>query len=384
MVIPLLILTGIFLLNFLSRIILGPMLPTLERDLDLSHAEAGALFLHITLGYFTTLMLSGFIASRLGHRRTIIFSACAVGVAMLVAATASGLWGLRLGMLLLGLAAGPYLPSGLATLTGLVKPDHWGKALAVHELAPNLSFVAAPLVAMGLMAVLPWRGVLVVLGLASLGWGIFFSRRGQGGHFPGQAPNLGSLSVLAKLPSFWIMMSLFCLGVGGSLGVYSMMPLYLVSEGHMSQELANLLVSCSRLTGLGAAFVAGWMSDRLGPKRAMTVVLALAGMATLGLGAASGNWLMFFLFLQPMLAVCFFPPAFASLSRVGPAESRSVTVSLTLPPAFLVGGGLLPTAVGWMGERLSFGWGIGLFGALVLAAALLVTKLDLGPRPGRE
>ncbi len=381
MVPALLILMGIFLLNFLSRIILGPMLPTLERDLGLTHAEAGALFIPITLGYFTTLMASGFIAARLGHRRTIIFSACAVGGAMLLAAAAPGLWGLRLGMLLLGLAAGPYLPSGLATLTGLVKPDHWGKAVAVHELAPNVSFVAAPLVAMGLLAILPWRGVLAVLGLASLGWGIFFARRGQGGHFPGLAPNLGSLSTLAKLPSFWIMMFLFCMGVGGSLGVYSMMPLYLVSERHMDQETANLWVALSRLTGLGMAFVAGWASDRLGPKRAVTGVLVLAGLSTLGLGMTSGGWLLFFLFLQPMLAVCFFPPAFASLSRVGPADSRSVTVSLTLPPAFLAGGGLLPTAMGWVAERLSFGWGIGLFGALVLAAALLVNRLDLGPRP---
>lgn len=378
----LLILMGIFLLNFLSRIILGPMLPTLEADLGLTHAEAGALFIPITLGYFTTLMGSGFIAARLGHRRTIICSACAVGGAMLLAAAAPGLWGLRLGMLLLGLAAGPYLPSGLATLTGLVKPDHWGKAVAVHELAPNVSFVAAPLVAMGLLALLPWRGVLAVLGLASLGWGFFFSRRGQGGYFPGLAPNLGSLSTLARQPSFWIMMFLFCVGVGGSLGVYSMMPLYLVSERHMDQETANLWVSLSRLTGLGAAFVAGWASDRLGPKRAVTGVLVLAGLATLGLGLTSGGWLLFFLFLQPMLAVCFFPPAFASLSRVGPAESRSVTVSLTLPPAFLAGGGLLPTAMGWTAEHLSFGWGIGLFGVLTLAAVLLVGRLELGPRPG--
>jgi NNP family nitrate/nitrite transporter-like MFS transporter len=160
-----------------------------------------------------------------------------------------------------------------------------------------------------------------------------------------------------------------------------MMPLYLVSERHMDQETANLWVALSRLTGLGMAFVAGWASDRLGPKRAMTGVLILAGLSTLGLGMTSGGWLLFFLFLQPMLAVCFFPPAFASLSRVGPTDSRSVTVSLTLPPAFLAGGGLLPPPMGWVAAPLSFGWGIGLFGAMVLAAALLVGRLDLGPRP---
>jgi len=379
---PLLILTGVFFLNFLSRIVLGPLLPALERDLGLTHAQAGGLFLPISAGYFTTLLLSGFISSRLGHRRTVILSGCLVGCAMLLAACAPGVWGLGLGLMLLGLAAGPYLPSGLATLTGLVRPDHWGKALAVHELAPNLSFVLAPLVAVGLLELVSWRGVLALLGLASLAWGVFFARKGRGGRFPGQAPDLGSLGALARRPAFWIMMLLFCLGVGGSLGVYGMLPLFLVNERGMGMDQANLLVSLSRITGLGAAFLAGWANDRLGSRRTLAVIFAATGLATLGLGLTSGPWLMACLFLQPALAVCFFPPAFSSLARLGPASARSVTVSLTVPPAFMVGGGVLPAAIGWLGERFSFGLGVALFGLALMAATLMVLRLRLEPAAG--
>ena len=46
----------------------------------------------------------------------------------------------------MGMAAGPYMPSGLTTLTTLFKHRPWGKALVIHELAPNLSFVLVPLV----------------------------------------------------------------------------------------------------------------------------------------------------------------------------------------------------------------------------------------------
>jgi len=40
----------------------------------------------------------------------------------------------------LGLAAGFYLPAGMAKLTELTPSASWGKALAVHELGPNIAF----------------------------------------------------------------------------------------------------------------------------------------------------------------------------------------------------------------------------------------------------
>jgi len=36
-----------------------------------------------------------------------------------------------------GISAGFYLPSGIAALTGLIRREDWGKAMAIHELAPN-------------------------------------------------------------------------------------------------------------------------------------------------------------------------------------------------------------------------------------------------------
>ena len=38
---PLLILTSIFFVNFISRIIPAPLLPKIEADLNISHAQAG-------------------------------------------------------------------------------------------------------------------------------------------------------------------------------------------------------------------------------------------------------------------------------------------------------------------------------------------------------
>ena len=184
------------------------------------------------------------------HRRTIILSAIAVGMALLGISISSSLWGIRLGLLLLGVAAGLYLPSGIAALTSLINPKHWGKAIAIHELAPNLSFVAAPLVSEALLIWFSWRAVLVLLGGLSILAGMAFARFGSGGEFPGETPGLRAFKTLLNAPAFWIMMVLFSLGIAGTLGVYTMLPLFLVTEHGINRNWANTLIALSRLSGL--------------------------------------------------------------------------------------------------------------------------------------
>lgn len=372
---PLLFLTGIFFTGFLARVCLAPLMPVIEDDLSLSHAQAGSFFLFISLGYFVTLFGSGFVSARIGHRRTVILSAVAIGSSLLLLSSADTLAGLRGSLMLVGAAAGLYLPSGIASLTELVDSRHWGRALAVHEVAPNVALVLAPVLAELLLGWFPWRGVLVVLGVAALCLGLTYGIWGRGGGFYGKPPNLANLAALVRRPGAGAMMLLFSLGVAASLGVYMMLPLFLINDHGLSRDTANFLVGASRVAGIGMSFVSGWVVDRLGPRTALGWVLGLAGAATLMLGLTHGAWLWAPLFLQPALAVCFFPAAFAVLSRLGDASQRNLAVSAVVPLSFVVGGGLIPWGIGYLGQTVGFGWGVSLTGLLVAAGVLLLPRL---------
>jgi len=89
-------------------------------------------------------MGSGFVSARINHRRTMALSIACAGMALLATAASNHLWGIRAGLFLTGLCTGLYLPSAIAAITVLVSPRHWGKAIAIHEVAPNLAFVLAP------------------------------------------------------------------------------------------------------------------------------------------------------------------------------------------------------------------------------------------------
>ena len=372
---PLLLMTGIFFLNFISRIILAPLMPTIEMDLGIGHAEAGSLFLLISLGYFTSLMGSGFFSSRFTHKKTIIFSSMFLGIALLAVSFSNTLWEIRIGCIIVGLAAGLYLPSGISALTSLVRSEDWGKAIAIHELAPNLSFLAAPLISEALLVWFTWRNILALLGFASLSVGLTFALLGKGGDFPGEPPSPSNVKTLLREPSFWVMIVFFSLGISGSLGIYAMLPLFLVSERGMTQSWANYLVALSRISGLGVAFLSGMVTDKLGPKVALGGVILLTGSLTLLLGIVPGSWIVLIVFLQPLIAVCFFPPGFAALSRIGPQSVRNISVSLTVPFGFLVGGGAIPTGIGLFGDTGNFNFGIALVGIITMGGFILVRYL---------
>ncbi len=374
--VPLLSLTGIFLLNFLSRIVLAPLLPTVEKDLNIGHGEAGALFFIISLGYCPMLLGSGFVSSRLNHRRTIILSSLAVGGAFLFVGFSHSLWGVRLGLLILGMAAGLYLPSGILTIIGLVRSKDLGKAIAIHELAPNLGFLIAPFLAEVLLGWFSWRGVLVFVGIASLIGGGIFAFWGKGGSSFGETPNLRMMRSLLVDPSVLILIVLFSLALGMSAGVYSMMPLYLVSERGMDRTWANALLGLSRVATLGTVLLSGWMTDRLGVEKNLKAVFLAGGLLTCLLGVAPGSWIIPIVFVQGVLATSFFPIGFSALSRVGSANVSNVVLALTLPVTSLLGGAI-PVGIGLMGEMGFFSLGFTLLGGLILGGLILIRYLKL-------
>ena len=377
---PILLIASIFFLNFTCRIIVAPLLPIIEKDLGFSHGDAGSLFLFLSIGYFISLLGSGHISSRITHRKTIAISAIAVGTALSLISFSKSLFAMQFCVFLLGISAGTYLPSGISTVTSLVNPKHWGKAVAIHEIAPNLSFVLTPLLAEMLLHWFIWRNILFLIGIVSVIMGFVFIHFGKGGNFLGESPNFSSIKSIIEIPAFWILIFLFGLAITGSLGIYNMLPLYLVTEHGLSQEWANSLVGISRISTIGMAFLSGWATDRLGPKTIMVSVFLITGVLTLLLGIVSTNWIAIVVFLQPMLAVCFFPAGFAALSSISTPENRNVAISLTIPIAFVIGGGAIPALIGIMADKGYFAWSISLSGALIMIGFFLSFFLKLSDK----
>jgi MFS transporter, NNP family, nitrate/nitrite transporter len=372
-----LFLAALFFLTFIGRFIFAPLMPVIEQELSVSHVQAGSLFLTMSLGFFVAQICSGFLSSRIKHKGTLVISTLGVGAALLVFSLTSSLWVIRGILFVLGMASGLHLSSAIATITAMVHRQDWGKALAVHQTAPPLSVVLGPLLVILLVGLISWQNILAILGGISIVVGLAFIRFGRCGAFSGHAPRLADLKFVISRRSFWIMVVLFAFAMGSSMGIYTMLPLFLVNERGYAADLANTLVGLSRISGLFMAFVAGWFTGRFGEKRFIFAVMLTTGITTIMLGAFSGTWLAVIIFIQPAIVGCYFTAGFAALARIVQPNYRNIAASFITATAFLIGGGLLPTAIGFMGETYSFGLGIVLIGCLTLVTSWLVVFLEL-------
>lgn len=379
-----LFLTFIFFLSFISRFIFSPLLPVISADLNISSGQAGSIFLVGSFGVFFGSFFSGFVSSRINHRGTLALSLCGMSAALFACVFMASLPVMRIAMFVLGVAAGFNLPSITAVITAIVSRPDWGKALALQQIGPPSSLILGPLLAVFFIAWFSWQALIGTIAILILLVAILLFKGIRLGDFPGDAPRISLAGHILSKRSFWIMIVLLALGIGGQVGVYAMLPMYLVTERGMNPEAANTLTGLSQISSLFMIFVAGWIVDRIGEKKSIALFLAVSGIITVLLGLLSGPWLRIVVFLQPALIVCFFPAGFSAMSRIVQPDYRSLATSWATPLAFIIGGGLLPAALGYMGQAYTIGAGISLAGlAMVLCFPLafalhLIDKLEEG------
>jgi len=165
-----------------------------------------------------------------------------------------------------------------------------------------------------------------------------------------------------------MMTAFFMVSIGASVGTYSLMPLFLVSERAMSREWANTLISLSRAAGFVTLFFSGWVTDRVGYKKAMALFLATTGVLILFLGVIPHPGITALLVvLQASSSVCTFPTGFTMLSAIFPPSIRNLGVSLVFIISYLLGGGAFSLGIGYIAEVSSFSRGFSLLGLVTLS-----------------
>lgn len=321
--------TLLFFLSFLTRNLFSPLMPTIRGELGFDPAAAGLIFLLGSIGSFVGAMISGFVSSRIDHRGSLLVAVFLSAIALLASYFADALWFVQMVMIVLGFSAGLTQPSVTATVAAMVSREDWGKALSIQTSGPRVAYTAAPLLAVGLLAAFSWQLALVAVGVLVALCGAAFAFWGDLGRFRGTLPQLRPILETTRMRSFWLMILLFSLGVGAHAGLYGMMLLFLTGA-------AAILVGS--LPGMGAA----------------ACVFPLA--------ALSG---------------CFFPPAFAALSRIVQPNFRSLAAAFIPPTGFLVGGGVVSLLLGRMGEAYTFGLGIVIAGSVIMAGSFLVFAVRL-------
>jgi NNP family nitrate/nitrite transporter-like MFS transporter len=361
---PVLILTGLVFLNHISRIIFAPFLLFMETDLGISHKAATQFFFLVSLGFSLGMIVSSYVSKNFTHRVTMTVGMTGGGACLLLISFLHSLPGIRIFLFLLGGCTGLHLPSSLSMITEINDTRNLGKALSIHETGPHISLITAPLYAQAFLRSEGWRHALFILGLVCILYSIFSFVLLRPFKGSGEGLTLTNLREILFSPQFWSMMILFCLALGVRNGVYSLLPTYLAAERGMELSKVNNLVSLSRISGIAVIFLIGVLVDRFGVKGVLSTVILLSGVMTAFLSLQNRTVMLFSLFLQPIFVACFYPVALKKTALLWPGTRYNVAISIMLPAAIMIGGGVFPSLMGILGERGMFATGFLAIGIL--------------------
>lgn len=365
----------LFMLNYTARSALSPLLVDLERDLAVGHAQATGLLLVQAASFSASQFVCGFLLARISPGRMVALSLTLSGLCLLGMSLVETLGTARLVFGLFGFMAGLYFPAGMATLSSLVSPRDWGKAVAVHELAPNTSFILLPLFAEAALRHMDWRGVFSVLGSCLALLGLAFALFGRGGRTLAAPPSYAGCREALRTPATWVFIVLFSVCVAGEFATFSVLPVHLVTELHFTETTANQLVSLSRLLCPFAAVAGGWFADRAGAGGIIKGYLLLHGAALSLMALSEPVWVFIGMSAQAFVTAFSFPALFKAFAQSFPAARQPLLLSLTMPVACLIGTGAAPAFLGLCGQHASFGAGFMALGGISVLTLLTLRAL---------
>lgn len=163
------LLFAITAVNYVDRAAIAYALPQMQKALDLSLAQSGAVLGAFGLGYAITTLLGGVAVDRYGARLVLTVAALLWSLSIGLTGLASGLAMLYAARVLLGVSEGPNFPALTGAVTPWLPPRERATALGNALVAvPAALAVGGPLVT-HLLTWLDWRATFGVLfGLSAL------------------------------------------------------------------------------------------------------------------------------------------------------------------------------------------------------------------------
>ena len=253
--------------------LIGPVLPTLSKQLAASPSEVTLLYSSYNLVMAVGALITGAISTRLGLKRSLLVGIVIVGVFAAIAGFATNIWtiiGLR-GLWAIGSSI--FFATGLAamvTLAGVAK----ARSIVLYEAAVGIGVAAGPLIG-GVLGQFSWRYPFMGIGVMMAVVFVLLLIK-----LPNVKEDLGTKSKTSLRDPFRAMKhrSIATLGTANCLynfGFFTLLAYSPLALGLSPLSLGVIFLGWGVLLGLSSYFMAPKLKERFGTIKPLYLMLAL-------------------------------------------------------------------------------------------------------------
>ncbi|MEO6527603.1 MAG: nitrate/nitrite transporter, partial [Gemmatimonadaceae bacterium] len=363
-----------FDLSFMIWVLLGALGVSISEGLGLSAAQKGLMVATPILSGSLMRIPLGLLSDRFGGRR--------IGIAMLLLLFVPLVIGWQSGtslttLLSVGLmlgVAGASFAVVLPLASRWYPPERQGLVMGIAA-AGNSGTVVANLVAPRVAAHVGWHNVLGLTMIPLALVLVVFSLLAKDS--PNRAPKQTVASYLTALrvPELWWFCLFYSVTFGGYVGLSSFMPILLRDQYHVAAVTAGYLTALAALAGSALRPVGGYVADRIGGVRLLSVLLI--GIATTYLLASRIPGITSMVAILVTSMVCLGLGNGAVFQLVPQCFRGQIGIATGMVGAIGgLGGFFLPTLLGQIKQSTgSFQIGFVVLGSVALAALVLLRVL---------
>jgi MFS transporter, NNP family, nitrate/nitrite transporter len=363
-----------FDLSFMIWVLLGALGVSISESLGLGAAQKGLMVaIPILSGSLMRIPL-GLLSDRFGGRRVGIGMLVALFVPLVVGWQAGTSLGVLFGVGLMLGVAGASFAVVLPLASRWYPPERQGLVMGIAA-AGNSGTVVANLLAPRIAAVVGWHNVLALTMIPLAVVLVVFSLLAKDSPTRVAQQSLaGYLTVLRERELWWFCL-FYSVTFGGYVGLSSFMPLLLRDQYHLAAVSAGYLTALAALAGSALRPVGGWVADKVGGVRLLSVLLG--GIATMYAAASTLPAIapMFAVLVTAM--VCLGLGNGAVFQLVPQCFRRQIGIATGVVGAVGgLGGFMLPTMLGQFKQHTdSYAAGFVVLGAVALVALTLLRVL---------
>ena len=363
-----------FDLSFMIWVLLGALGVSISESLGLSAAQKGLMVAVPILSGSVMRIPLGLLSDRFGGRR--------VGIAMLLALYLPLLAGWRAGTslgvliavgLMLGVAGASFAVV-LPLASRWYPPERQGLVMGIAA-AGNSGTVVANLVAPRIAASVGWHGVLALTTIPLTIVLIVFAALAKDSPARVATQSLSSYLTALRERELWWFCLFYSVTFGGYVGLSSFMPILLRDQYQLPAVTAGYLTALAALAGSGLRPLGGYVADRIGGVRLLSVLFV--GVASMYLAAARLPAIAPMVAILVTAMICLGLGNGAVFQLVPQCFRRQIGIATGVVGAVGgLGGFMLPTMLGQFKQHTgSFAAGFVLLGCMATLAFLLLRWL---------
>jgi MFS family permease len=353
--------------------VVAPAMPHLARTFGVSIEAVTFLVTVFSVTRLCFAPVGGLLVQRLGERRIYIAGLLIVALSTIACAFSQAYWQLLVLRAVSGFGSTLFYVSALGLMIHISPIDARGRVAGIFTTSFMVGVVFGPAIG-GLAAGRGLAAPFVVYGVAMLGVAVvlYYSLR----HSELAAPATPTHTTVttrealrsrayrsALLANFATGWSAFGLRV-------ALVPLFITDVMGRGVGIIGLVLAMFAAGNAFAVIPSGYLSDRMGRRTLQVVGLTACGASTAGLGALTSlPGFLVVSFVVGATAGIYMSPMQASVADILGSEARAGMPVAMVQMSGDLGAVVGSMALGWIADRMGYGWGFAISGVVLLIAA---------------